>query len=592
MFQNLLVANRGEIAVRVIRAARELGIRTIAVYSAAEPLSPHVLLADSAVCVGGAAAVDSYLNIDSIVAAALESGADAVHPGYGFLSENASFAARCAAAGLVFIGPSPEVIGVMGDKTTAREAARAAGVPMLPGSAGAVAEANLVAEAEQIGYPVVVKAAFGGGGRGMRVVQDSDRLPAAAQAAAREASNAFGRAEIFLERYLTDARHIEVQLLGDRYGTVVALGDRDCTVQRRHQKMLEEAPAPELPDRVRQALQSASVKLGESVGYEGAGTVEFLYSPATDEFFFLEMNTRLQVEHGVTELVTGIDLVHQQLRIAAGEPLTFSQADVQVSGHAVQARIAAEDPWAGFLPRTGAIGRFEPPNAPWIRSDFGIAAGGTIVSHYDSMIGKVMAWAPDRNLAADRLRLALGDLLIEGGTTTAPYLATILDLPDYRSMNYSTETVAERWDPADFPAPHAAEEAPAPAIPVVDPGPGTLRARPITLDTDKGPVVLTVWGRVAEAADAAVARSLGRRSAGRTAAGSASEPLAPMDATVISVEVRPGQVVEAGATLAVVEAMKMEMPVVAPRAGTVTELLVAVGDSVTTGQRIATITDP
>ncbi|MTD13428.1 ATP-grasp domain-containing protein [Nakamurella sp. YIM 132087] len=587
MFTRLLVANRGEIAVRVMRACRELGISTVAVHSAAEALSPHVLAADSAVCIGGPTAAESYLDAAAVIAAAVAQGADAVHPGYGFLSENADFAQGCADAGLVFVGPTPEAIRVMGDKTTARAAAAAAGVPMLPGSDGAVDPADIPDVADRIGFPVVVKAAFGGGGRGMRVVTDPDRLVEAAASAAREATGAFGRPEVFVERYLPDARHLEVQVLGDAHGTVIAVGDRDCTVQRRHQKLMEEAPAPDLPDAVRNGIRDASVALATAVGYRGAGTVEFLYSPGTEEFFFLEMNTRLQVEHGVTELVTGIDLVHEQLRIGAGEPLRYAQADVRVTGHAIQARISAEDPWAGFLPRTGLIERCVLPVAPWVRTDFGVVTGSTVHPYYDSMIGKVMAWGPTRAEAADRLRLALGDLVVEGVATTAPYLAALLALPDHRDMNYSTDTVGERWDPAGFPPPAAAPAGP--AAPVTPAPAGPVR-RDVVIETDRGPLTLTVWGAAGRAGTDTTARSgSGRKAGGGTSAGGGKEPLAPMDATVIRVDVAAGDEVEQGAVLAVLEAMKMEMPVTAGRSGTVAEILVTVGQTVATGQRIAVL---
>ncbi|HEY5760587.1 MAG TPA: biotin carboxylase N-terminal domain-containing protein, partial [Steroidobacter sp.] len=392
----LLIANRGEVAVRIVRACRELGVRAVAVYSDADAGALHTRLADEAHRLGPAPARESYLDIDRIIAVARESGADAVHPGYGLLSENAEFAQAVIDAGLIFVGPEPGTIAQMGDKVAARNAARRSGVPLLPGSAGAIKDASTAMDiAERVGYPLVVKACFGGGGRGMRVVRGPDELAMSLQSAGREANAAFGRGEVYLERYIASARHVEVQILADAHGNVVHLGDRDCSVQRRHQKLIEEAPAPALPESLRSAVALAAIRLAKDVAYRSAGTVEFLVDVASERFYFLEMNTRLQVEHGVTELVTGIDIVAEQIRIARGEALRFSQSDVRIHGHAMQARIAAEDPWESFQPRPGRIETLSLPQGPWLRLDFGVEAGDTVVSHYDSMFGKVQSWGPD-----------------------------------------------------------------------------------------------------------------------------------------------------------------------------------------------------
>ncbi|MBL8271622.1 acetyl/propionyl/methylcrotonyl-CoA carboxylase subunit alpha, partial [Steroidobacter sp.] len=438
-FNSVLIANRGEVAVRVIRACRELGVRAIAVYSDADEGALHTRLADEAHRLGAAPARESYLNVAKIIAVAKASGAEAVHPGYGLLSENAEFAQAVIDAGLVFIGPAPAVIAQMGDKVAAREAARRSGVPLLPGSSGTVADASVATEsASRIGFPLVVKACFGGGGRGMRIVHSGGELAAALEQAARESNAAFGRADVYLERYVSKGRHVEVQVLGDSHGNVVHLGDRDCSVQRRHQKMIEEAPAPALPEALRTAIATAAVRLAKDVGYFSAGTVEFLVDVAAREFYFLEMNTRLQVEHGVTEMVTGIDIVASQLRIAAGEPLGFSQQQVQIVGHAMQARIAAEDPWQGFQPQPGKIDKLQLPMGPWLRLDFGVESGDSIASYYDSMFGKLQAQGQDRDSARLRLRTALDALKVVGLPTTAPYLREVLSQPDFIAVKHDT----------------------------------------------------------------------------------------------------------------------------------------------------------
>ena len=416
MLSKLLVANRGEIACRIIRGAREMGVATVAVHSEADRLSPHVLLADEAVLLGPAPSSESYLRIDRLLEAAAGTGADSIHPGYGFLSERAPFARAVEDAGLIFVGPTPETIQSMGDKTEARRRMRDAGVPIVPGivdAAGTAAEAR--AAAEEIGFPVLLKAAAGGGGKGMRVVDEPEALERAFEAARREAQAAFGDGSVYVEKYLGRPRHVEIQILGDAHGNVVHLGERECSIQRRHQKLVEEAPSAVLTPEERAAMGAAAVRAAQAVRYRGAGTVEFLYKDG--EFYFLEMNTRLQVEHTVTEEVTGLDLVHWQLRIAAGEPLDFGQEDVSLTGHAVECRITSEDPGRGFLPSTGVIRRLDLPQGPGVRWDGGIAPGFEVGLHYDPLLGKLVVSAPDRPTALARLRRALDELLVDGVDT-------------------------------------------------------------------------------------------------------------------------------------------------------------------------------
>jgi acetyl-CoA carboxylase biotin carboxylase subunit len=413
VFKKLLIANRGEIACRIIRGARELGVGTVAVYSEADRLAPHVLLADEAVLLGPPPSSESYLRIDRILAAAKDTGAEAVHPGYGFLSERAPFARAVQEAGLVFVGPAPETIQAMGDKTEARRRMQAAGVPIVPGivdPAATAAEAG--AAAREIGFPVLLKAAAGGGGKGMRVVEEPEALERAFEAARREAEAAFGDGSVYVEKYLGRPRHVEIQVLGDAHGNVVHLGERECSIQRRHQKLVEEAPSPVLTPEERAAMGEAAVRAAQAVDYRSAGTVEFLYQDG--EFFFLEMNTRLQVEHPVTELVTGLDLVHWQLRIAAGDELPFRQEDIRLSGHAVECRITSEDPERGFLPSTGTIRHLGLPQGPGVRWDGGIGPGFEVGLHYDPLLGKLVVWAPDRPTALARLRRALDELVVDG----------------------------------------------------------------------------------------------------------------------------------------------------------------------------------
>ncbi len=429
MLKKCLIANRGEIAVRIMRACRELGIATVAVYSDADARAKHVQMADTAVRIGEAAPSASYLQVERIIEAAQQTGADSVHPGYGFLSENAAFAQSVINAGLIWVGPPPSAIKAMGVKTEARSLMESAGVPLVPGFQSAEADdAEFVRQASRIGYPVMVKAAGGGGGKGIRIVRaESDLLPAL-ESARREAQKAFNDPRVFLERYIERGRHIEVQVLADSFGNTVHLFERECSAQRRHQKVIEESPSPLLTDERRAAIGQAGVEAARAVGYVNAGTVEFIATPA-GEFFFLEMNTRLQVEHPVTELVTGLDLVQLQLRVASGEALPFTQEDIQQRGHAVECRVYAEDPASGFLPATGAILRFIPPDGPGVRVDSGIQTGDTVTIHYDPMVAKVITYAATRADALDRMRGALSRTVVQGVTTNIPFLLTLLSHP-------------------------------------------------------------------------------------------------------------------------------------------------------------------
>ncbi|TDP99613.1 MULTISPECIES: acetyl/propionyl/methylcrotonyl-CoA carboxylase subunit alpha [unclassified Leifsonia] len=453
-FRTVLVANRGEIACRVIRTLQRLGIRSVAVYSDADRDAPHVALADVAVRLGPPAARESYLDVDRIVDAARRTGAEAVHPGYGFLSENPALAEACEAAGIVFVGPGVHALEVMGDKITAKHAVAEHGVPTIPGIAEpGLGDDDLIAAAERIGFPVLVKPSAGGGGKGMQAVRSAGELPEALRAARRVAAAAFGDDTLFLERLVASPRHIEVQVLADRHGGIVHLGERECSLQRRHQKVVEEAPSPLLDEATRARIGEAACRVAESVGYVGAGTVEFLVSAeAPDEFFFMEMNTRLQVEHPVTELVTGLDLVEQQLRIAAGEPLSFAQEDVRLNGHAVEARVYAEDPERGFLPAAGHVLALREPAGDGVRVDSGIVAGIPIVTDYDPMLAKIVAWGEDRDQAFARLRGALAGTSILGAVSNLAWLVGLVSDDDVLAGRMDTTLIDRRF----------AEQTPAP----------------------------------------------------------------------------------------------------------------------------------
>ena len=439
--KKLLIANRGEIAVRIIRTAQEMGISTVVVVSDADKTSYAAELADEAIVIGPAPAGLSYLNHDAVLKAAIDSGADAVHPGYGFLSENAVFARNVISAGLTWVGPSPESIELMGDKSRARRAAIDAGVPTLRGTEGALGEGDdIMAIAAEIGFPLVVKASAGGGGRGIRLVANPEDLVSTVEIAQAEALAAFNSSDVYFERFVTRARHVEVQILGDGE-SYVHLGDRDCSMQRRQQKVLEEAPAPGLPDRVRQQMRESSVELARQTAYVGVGTIEFLYNPETGDVAFIEMNTRLQVEHPITEAITGIDLVREQLRIASGEKLGYTQDDVTFTGHALEFRINAEDPSNNFMPSPGVLELLHLPGGPGVRADFGFVAGKVVVPFYDSLLGKIIVWAPTRELAIARAERVLHEARIEGIKTTAELLHRLVSLDDFKSATHHTKYI-------------------------------------------------------------------------------------------------------------------------------------------------------
>jgi acetyl-CoA carboxylase biotin carboxylase subunit len=440
--EKVLIANRGEIAVRVIRACRELGLSTVAVYSEADEGALHVRRADDAVCIGKAAARHSYLNVDALLGAARRTGADAIHPGYGFLSENEGFAAACESADITFVGPPAEAIRQMGDKAVARRVAREADVPIVPGSDGAGDVAQALSAAAGIGYPLLIKAAAGGGGRGIRVVRDAGELVEAVRVAAREAELAFGDGALYVEKLLEDARHVEVQVVGDHAGHVVHLYERECSLQRRRQKLVEEAPSPALGPGTRAAICNAAVRLARHVGYTSAGTVEFLVDRDAN-FYFMEMNTRLQVEHGVTEMITGVDLVREQLLVAAGNELSLTQDDVKQLGSAIEFRINAEDPDQGFMPSPGTIVDVDFPGGPGVRMDTAIYSGYTVVPFYDSLIGKLMVWGANREQTIARGRRALEELRIEGIKTTIPLHLRLLDDDNVRSGEFHTGYLEE-----------------------------------------------------------------------------------------------------------------------------------------------------
>ena len=449
-FGKVLIANRGEIAVRVIRACRELSIKTVAVFSEADRESLHVLLADEAVPIGPPPAAESYLVIDKLIAAARATGAEAVHPGYGFLAENAKFAQACLDAGLTFIGPPPAAIRAMGDKMAARRVAIKMGVPVVPGTEQPVADdAEAARVAERVGYPVMVKAAMGGGGKGMRLVRAPGDLAGALRAARSEAGAAFGDAAVYIERYVEEPRHIEIQVLADAHGGVVYLGERECSIQRRHQKLVEESPSSFVTPEMRRRMGEAACRVAAAVGYVNAGTVEFLVDRERT-FYFLEMNTRLQVEHPVTELVTGRDLVKDQLRIAAGEKLGFGQDDVALHGWAIECRINAEDPFASFIPSPGTVVGLRAPGGPWVRDDTGVYAGCTIPRFYDTLMAKLIVWGPDREAAIARMTRALGEYKVAGVQTTIPILQRIVAHPDFVTGRLSTGFM-ERLLAADKP---------------------------------------------------------------------------------------------------------------------------------------------
>jgi acetyl-CoA carboxylase biotin carboxylase subunit len=448
MFRKVLIANRGEIAVRILRACRELGIRTVAVYSEADRRALHVRLADEAYSIGPASVRDSYLHIGRIVDAALASGAEAIHPGYGFLSENPEFAAACKEASIQFVGPPASAIAAMGDKVAARQLMQSAGVPIIPGTAHDLRDEEMMAEANRIGFPLFVKAAAGGGGRGMRLAYSSDDLERSLGAARREAMKAFGDDRVYLEKAVQGARHIEIQVLADTYGRTIHLGERDCSIQRRHQKLVEETPSPAVDEELRQRIGAIAVRAAEAVGYVNAGTVEFLLD-LDRSFYFLEMNTRLQVEHPVTEVVTGVDIVKEQLRIAAGQPLRYRQEDIQSQGHAIECRITAEDPFNHFLPAGGRVIRLFQPSGPGVRLDTGIEEGTEVSTFYDSLLAKLVIWGESRAEAIQRMARALREYRIVGVPTSIPFHQWLMDHEAFRRGECDTTFLEDRFSLAE-----------------------------------------------------------------------------------------------------------------------------------------------
>jgi acetyl-CoA/propionyl-CoA carboxylase biotin carboxyl carrier protein len=582
VLQKVLIANRGEIAVRVMRTCREMGIATVAVYSELDRNALHVRLADEAYALGGQSAAESYLNTEAILDVIDRSGADAVHPGYGFFSENTEFARAITSRGVTFIGPPPEAIEVMGDKISSRLAAAKVGVEGVPGRSEALKNAKEVVKfGNEFGWPVAIKAAYGGGGRGMKVVNSADEAPSALESAQREAQSYFGRPECYVERYLTRPRHVEMQVLADAHGTTLWLGERDCSAQRRHQKLIEESPAPNFPDDVRRAMGEAAVKVSKACGYVNAGTVEFLYQDGA--FFFLEMNTRLQVEHPVTELVTGLDLVEWQLRIASGEALDFSQDDVRREGHAIEVRINAEDPTGGrFIPNPGTINRFDQPSGPGVRLDAGYSAGDTISQYYDNLIAKLIVWAPDRERARRRMLRAIEETVIEGVATTLPADVVILSDEQFVQGTHSTNWVESELDFTTLPAVETA---------TVAVGEGQVR-RDVTAEIDGRRVSVALW--VSEfddglpRAQSTAAKPRRQHHAGVLGSGSANV-IVPMQGTIVKVNVTVGQEVEAGDTVVILEAMKMENSVNAERSGVVASINVTAGDSVSAGDTVVVV---
>lgn len=574
VFTKVLIANRGEIAVRVVRACRDLGIATVAVYSELDHDALHVRLADEAYALGGKTAAESYLDTDAILDAIGRSGADAVHPGYGFFSENADFARSITERGVTFIGPPPEAIEVMGNKISARIAAEQVGVLGVPGTTDLITDPDQVrAFGAEHGYPIAIKAAYGGGGRGMKVVNDEASISESIDSARRESTAYFGRDEIYMERYLAAPRHVEVQVLADAHGNTVYLGDRDCSAQRRHQKLIEEAPAPGLSDDLRRAMGEAAVKVALGCGYTNAGTVEFLVEGG--DYFYLEMNTRLQVEHPVTELVTGIDLVEQQLRMAAGETLAFTQDDVRISGHAIEVRINAEDPAEGaFLPSPGRIDRLKVPDGYGIRFDAGYEAGDEVSQFYDNLIGKLVVWGHDRDTAIRRTLRALDETVVEGVATTISADRAILEHPDFQAATHSTKWVEDALDLTGVRDSSRAS----------DDGEPTVR-RDLGVEVDGRRFSVSMW--VPNQA-AAVARRRSSRSGDGGGSGDGNVTV-PMQGTIVKVLVAVGDTVEAGDTVCVLEAMKMENNITAETAGSVAEVRVAPGDSVGSGDIVAVI---
>ena len=585
MFDKVLVANRGEIAVRVMRTLEELGVAGVAVYSEPDRDAPHVRRAEEAYLLGPGPATESYLRIDKILEVAAEAGAEAIHPGYGFLAENAAFARACEEAGIVFIGPPADAIDAMGSKTKARELMRDAGVPIVPGTTDpveTVEDARQLIE-ESIGYPVAVKAAGGGGGKGFRVAESEDGLEEAFEGAAREGEKFFSDPTVYIERYLPDPRHVEVQILADGEGNVIHLFERDCSVQRRHQKLIEESPAPAVDPDLRERIGQIGTEAARAVGYRSAGTVEGLLQDG--EYFFLEMNTRVQVEHCVTEMVTGIDIVREQVKVAAGEPLAYKQEDVVLRGHAIECRINAEDASKNFAPAPGTVGSYREPAGPFVRVDSGAEEGYEILPLYDPMIAKLIVWDVDREASTRRMLRALGEYEIGDVKTLIPFHRALLATDQWKNGETCRDLVADKswlkelaFAPAETGGRAEGEQ-------------GEEKVeRDYAVEVSGRKFEVKVIGAALGPNGAAPAKKAPRR--GRKSGGGAGAPgelVSPIHGTVLRVAVEQGAEVEEGALICVVEAMKMENEITAPTAGTVEQLGVSEGGSVATGDTIAVI---
>jgi acetyl-CoA/propionyl-CoA carboxylase biotin carboxyl carrier protein len=582
VFSKILVANRGEIAIRIFRTLRELGIATVAVYSEADRGSLHVAAADEAYLIGPGPAAESYLNQGRLLETARRAGADAVHPGYGFLAENADFARACEAAGLIWIGPPPEAIDVMGSKTAARQAMRAAGVPIVPGTTAPVESADDVRRlGDELGWPIAIKASAGGGGKGLKVVPGPDEAERALESARREGEAYFSDPDVYVERYLEDPRHVEVQILADAHGNVIHLGERDCTIQRRHQKLVEETPSPAVGDELRERIGRLGIDAARAVGYRSAGTIEGLLD-RDGNYFFLEMNTRIQVEHTVTELVTGLDLVREQVLIAAGEPLSLSQADVRLNGHAIECRINAEDPSNGFLPSPGRITSYREPAGPGVRVDSGVTTGSEVVGLYDPLIAKLVVHGVARDHARRRMLRALDEYEVGGVTTLLGFHRALLEHPCFIAGQtchgvVESNELAERADQLSH---QQTTLAPSPD--------GRLRARVSSVELDGR--LYEVKALVPEAPFAELARRRRERTGRGAHHGAAKDAVVtPMQGTVLAVEVAEGEKVRAGQVICIVEAMKMENEITAHRDGVITELSVSPGQPVASGQVVCVV---
>jgi acetyl-CoA/propionyl-CoA carboxylase, biotin carboxylase, biotin carboxyl carrier protein len=565
----ILIANRGEIAVRVIRTCRELGIPTVAVYSDADRDALHVEMADQAYRLGPATPSESYLNVASLIDAGKRSGATMVHPGYGFLAENPDFARACADAGLNFIGPPPEAMEMMGDKAAARRAAEGVGVPVVPGVSDPVGADRAEEVARRVGFPLAVKAAHGGGGRGMHLVGKPEELREAVERSAREARAYFGRPEVYLERYITRAHHVEAQILADSHGRFSFLGERDCTIQRRYQKLVEESPSPVVDTDLRNRIGEASLAVAREAGYVGAGTVEFLVED-DGSFYFLEVNARLQVEHPVTEMVMGLDLVRLQIEVALGEAV---EPAPEPRGHAIECRINAEDAAKDFLPGPGTVTRFRPPSGPFVRVDAGIVEGKTIPGDYDSLFAKLICWGQDRESARRRTLRALDELEVEGVPTTVPFYRWVLDGLTFREASHDTKWVERALEEGRFqPEPQAPTELSAGGIP----------AR-VVVELDGRRVPVRMWGDLASPPEppAAAAHAVQHGAGGGI--------VSPMQGTILQVMVEEGQELRAGEVVCILEAMKMENHIAASHDGTVTHVAVSTGDVVDTGQVLVSL---